>query len=417
VPRAGAWALAACFLVCAFSWKASATGTDSTGALPVLRLSGFVKTDYWVDSRSVVASREDLFLLYPAPPLPDAGGNDIHADPVFNFSAITSRVALHVSGPTAFGAQTSGLVEADFSGVTNADINGLRLRHAWMKLDWERWELLLGQWWHPLFAPEVIPTVVSLNTGAPFQPFIRNPQVSLAFRHGRSRLQLAAIAQRDNASDGPRGTSPDYLREGLLPNLHLQWSWTDGRLTGGLAADVKRLRPRLVNDFDGIQTHDHLTTWAWMGYARYRHGSLDLKGKLIAGQNLSEHLMLGGYGEQLPETYGAGWAAPRYVPLNHLTAWANILYGDKVRYGLFGGWSRNLGARERINGPWYGRGHDIAWISRVAPSVTFSSGKVGLALELEVTTAAYGTPDARGKVRDTTPVTNARMLFTGMYFF
>lgn len=388
--------------------------SDSARAEPAaaLRVSGFVKTDYWVDSRSVVAAREDLFLLYPSGRLPDVEGSDLNGDPVFNFSAITSRIAAHLSGPIAFGARTSGLIEADFSGVTNADINGLRLRHAYMMLEWDRVGLMLGQWWHPLFAVDAVPSVVSLNTGAPFQPFIRNPQVSLHLKRGRSVFLLAAIAQRDNASDGPRGTSPDYLRQGLWPNVHLQWIRHGEMLSGGLALDYKSLRPRLVTG-SGLKTTGRISTHAMMGYMRYQKNLLEVKGKAIWGQNLSEHLLMGGYAER--HTLAGGHV--EYTGLNHLMAWGNVLYGDRVRAGLFVGWSKNFGAGHEIKGDYYGRGHNIDYVYRLAPSVVFTSGKLSLGAELEWTVAAYGTPDGRGRVVNADDVGNLRMLVSGLYYF
>lgn len=391
-----------------------AAGSDSTRSesAPAVWVSGFVKTDYWVDSRSVVAAREDLFLLYPAARLPDAQGADLNDDPVFNFSAITSRFAVHLSGPTAFGARTGGLIEADFSGVTNADINGFRLRHAYMTLEWEWVGLLMGQWWHPLFAVDAVPSVVSLNTGAPFQPFIRNPQVSLQLRQGRSVFLLAATAQRDNASDGPLGVTPDYLRQGMLPNAHLQWIHRGEQLTGGLAVDYKSLRPRLVTDA-GLKTTGRIRTHAFMGYLGYRKDLLEVKGKAIYGQNLSEHLLMGGYAER--EVLAGGHVT--YTGLNHLMTWANILYGERTRAGLFIGWSKNFGARHEISGNYYGRGHDIDHVYRLAPSVVFTSGKVSLGTELEWTVAAYGVPDSRGRVLHADGVGNLRLLVSGLYYF
>jgi hypothetical protein len=394
----------------------AATEVDSvsswTEPVASFRVSGFVKTDYWVDSRSVVAAREDLFLLYPAGRLPDTEGADLNGDPVFNFSAITSRVAAHLSGPIAFGARTSGLIEADFSGVTNADINGFRLRHAYMMLEWDQVDLLLGQWWHPMFSVEAVPSVVSLNTGAPFQPFIRNPQASLRLKQGRSVFLFAAIAQRDNASDGPRGTSPDYLRQGLWPNVHLQWIHHGETVSGGLAMDYKSLRPRLVNG-SGVKTTGRIRTHALMGYFRYQKDLLEVKGKAIWGQNLSEHLLMGGYAEQ--DVLPGGHI--EYIGLNHLMAWGNLLYGDRIRAGLFMGWSKNLGARQEITGNYYGRGHDIGFVYRLAPSVVFTSGKVSLGTELEWTVAGYGTPDSHGRVMDAKGVGNLRLLVSGLYYF
>jgi hypothetical protein len=217
---------------------------------PAIHFKGFIKSDYWYDSRQVLASREDIFLFYPLNKLPDAGGNDLNARPSFNYSAVTSRLTGIISGPDAFGAETSGVLEADFSGVSNADINGFRLRHAYGKLRWEKTELLLGQYWHPMFVTEVFPNVISLNTGAPFQPFIRNPQVSFKQYFGNFNLNFALIAQRDQSNLGPDGFSPLYMRSTLIPNSHLQLQHKTARHVWGIAGDYKVLQPRTVNQLN-----------------------------------------------------------------------------------------------------------------------------------------------------------------------
>ncbi len=382
------------------------------------RISGFVKSDYWVDSRSVVAAREDLFLLYPAPIVPDADGKDLHGDPIYNFSAITSRILTRIDGPDAFGARVSGLIEADFSGVTNADINGFRLRHAYMKLEWERWGLLLGQWWHPMFTPEVFPTVVSLNTGAPFQPFIRNPQATLSYSNNQSRWMLSMIAQRDNASDGPKDATPEYIRNANMPNLHLQWMRASEHFTTGLAVDYKAIRPRnfIMNDDTGglHYTSETLGSYAFMAFAGYRQNLFQLKGKAIYGQNLSEHLMMGGYAESVIDNDGG---MIEYTSLNHLSVWGNILYGDQVQGGFFVGYGKNFGASDPVVGAYYGRGHDIDYLYRLAPSIVFNSGNLSFCTEVEFTAAGYGVPDHKGRVLNAREVNNLRLLFTALYFF
>ncbi|MFN2395538.1 MAG: hypothetical protein ABR597_07600 [Bacteroidales bacterium] len=388
--------------------------TEQKDEKPIsFRLSGFVKTDYWYDSRSVIAAREDLFLLFPRNIEPDVNGEDIYGDPIFNFSAITSRIAGAISGPEAFGAKTSGLLEADFSGVTNADINGFRLRHAYFKLDWPKLELLLGQWWHPMFGIGAVPTVISLNTGAPFQPFIRNPQVSVTYKSGKNHILLSAIAQRDNASDGPRGVTPDYLRQSALPNFHVQFFRKGESSSVGVGVDYKILRPALVTE-SLYKTAETLGTFALMGYFRNRWDLWDVKAKAIFGQNLSEHLMLGGYAENNIDPLTGEVS---YTPLNHFMTWANVVYGENRQVGLFLGYSKNYGALDPVVGNYYGRGHDIDYLYRIAPSFSIISGKVQFSSEIEYTAAAYGTPDNMGIVRNAQPVGNVRVLFTGFYFF
>ncbi len=386
--------------------------TTSTGS-PLVKISGFVKTDYWIDSRTVVGAREDLVHLFPANINPDINGRDLHADRSFNYSAIASRVAAQISGPDAFGGRVTGLIEADFTGVTNQDINGLRLRHAFVRIHWETFDLLMGQWWHPMFVTEVFPTVAALNTGAPFQPFIRNPQLALSYDRGKTRWQFALIGQRDNASDGPVGPSSDYIRQAGIPNAHIQWTVYTREGIFGLAADYKVLRPEKVSSL-GYYTNERMGNYAFMAYGRLRPGLWDIKVKSIYGQNMSEHLMLGGYGESVIDPV-TGVAS--YTPINHLFAWLNILYGERVQGGVFMGYAHNYGSRHEISGRYFGRGSDIAYVYRMAPSFTVNSGRLSMCAELEYTVAAYGDPDSMGKVLNNREVGNMRLLFTTLYYF
>ncbi len=402
---------------CLLSMALMGNGQEAgkTEGLPVwgIRFGGFVKSDYWYDSRRVVAAREDLFLLFPASQYTDRQGNDINAQPGFNYSAITSRITGIIYGADAFGARTSGLIEADFSGVTNADINGFRLRHAFGKLRWEKSELLFGQFWHPMFVTEVFPNVISLNTGAPFQPFIRNPQIAFTRFMGKHSLQLTLLSQRDNASDGPQGPKPDYLKNALWPNVHLQWQLNAGHYTLGAAADFKNLKPKLITDSLFI-TNETLNSWAFMAYAKYSVDNWALRVKTIYGQNLTEHLMLGGYAVRQTEPERG---FEKYTPTNHLFVWSNITWGKKVQPGIFIGYAKNFGTSHQNNGTYYSRGHNIAYLYRVAPSVSFISNKIQISTELEYTSAAYGQPDNFGKVINNSETANLRALLTFFYFF
>lgn len=397
------------------AWSAFGQVNDESQKSPAfgIRFGGFVKSDYWYDSRRIVAAREDLFLLFPAYEMADRQGNDINAAAGFNYSAITSRLTGTIFGPDAFGAKTSGVIEADFSGVTNADINGFRLRHAFGKLRWEKSELLFGQFWHPMFVTEVFPNVISLNTGAPFQPFIRNPQIAFTRYFGKNSLQLTLLSQRDNASDGPQGPKPDYLRNSLLPNLHLQWQYKNQSFTMGAAADFKRLKPKMVTDSLFI-TNETIDSWAFMAYGKYATRNLAIRFKTIYGQNLTEHLMLGGYAVR--ETNLAN-GMQSYTPTNHLFVWGNITYGKKVQPGLFAGFAKNYGTTHQNEGIYYSRGHNIAYLYRIAPSLSFISNKVQISTELEYTVAAYGQPDSHGVVQNPSEIANLRALLTFFYFF
>ncbi len=380
-----------------------------------IQFKGFVKSDYWYDTRQVFASREDLFLFYGLNEKLDLNASDINARPCFNYSAITSRLTGVISGPDAFGAKTSGVIEADFSGVSNADINGFRLRHAFGKLKWKNDALLFGQYWHPMFVTEVFPNVVSLNTGAPFQPFIRNPQLSYTHYFGKLNANLVFITQRDNSNDGPLGYNASYMKNAIVPNIHLQLQYKDEHHVFGVAGDYKFLRPRLATD-SLFSTHQTIASYAAMAYWKYTKGDFVWRFKSIYGQNLTEHLMLGGYAVK---TLDSTSMLETYTPTNHLFVWGNANYTlkKKIQLGIFGGYAKNFGTTEQNIGKYYSRGSDVAYLYRIAPSVSFISNKVQISTELEYTVAAYGMPDLMGIVQNSKEIPNTRLLLTFFYFF
>ncbi len=151
-----------------------------------------------------------------------------------------------------------------------------------------------------------------------------------------------------------------------------------------------------------------------MAFAGYRQNLFQLKGKAIYGQNLSEHLMMGGYAESVIDTIQNHI---KFTPLNHLSVWTNILYGNRIQGGLFLGYGKNFGASDQVAGAYYGRGSDIGYLYRLAPSVVFNSGNLSFCTEVEFTAAGYGVPDYKGRVLNAREVNNVRLLFTALYFF
>lgn len=377
------------------------------------KISGFVKSNYWFDSRKVDGSRDDLFLYYPKKPAIDPAGNDINKAFNANFSAINTRLALTINGPQLLNAVVTGYIESDYTGVTNADVDGLRLRHAFVKLRWTNDELLLGQYWHPMFVPEVFPEVFAFNTGAPFQPFIRNPQLSYKHHFERITLEAAFIMQRDNNSDGPLGRSHIYMQEAGIPNSHLQLVFKPGKHIFGAALDHKVIQPRTITD-KKFKTDELLPSLSGMLFWKWKKAETDVSFKAIVGQNLTEHLMLGGYAVA---TYDSLTGLETYTPTNHLFLWGGMHYGNQYRWGLFGGYAKNFGTSVQNAGIYYGKGSDVDQLFRLSPSFSYRNGPLCLASELEWTIARFGIPDEHGRVKQTSPTHNVRLLLVATYFF
>ncbi len=383
-----------------------------------IRFSGFVNAQAFFDSRQIVESRAGMVSLFPREVVRDAEGNDIHARAQFNQAAMTTRLRGSITGPVALGAETRGVIETDFTGSSNADNNGLRLREAWIQLGWKRFEVLIGQYWHPLYVDEIRPRTIGLNLGAPFHPFARHNQVRMAYKAGGLRIIAVAASQRDYASDGPEGRSPSYLRNAVLPNLDLQLQYTKGILLAGAGVDYKTILPRLSAEFppDGLyRTSEQLGSWAVTAFAMVDFTRLQVRTQMIWGQNLTEFIMLGGYIEKDIDPMNHRIT---YAPASQLSAWADLCTkGKRVKFGMLAGYAANLGYDGPAAGAYYGMGKDVDYLYRVAPRVEWYSGRLMLALETEYTVAAYGTPGDDGLVRNSSEIGNLRCLAAAFYFF
>ena len=384
-----------------------------------IKFTGFVKTDVFYDTRQSSASnglREGHFYLFPDNVLRDAAGNDLNANPSFHILNIQTRLRGDITGPDAFGAKTSGAIEAEFFGTSETDLNGFRLRHAYVRLDWTSTSLLTGQYWHPLFPVESFPGTVSFNTGAPFIPFSRNPQVRLTQKVGQMSFSITAYSQRDFTSPGPDGNSNKYLRNGVLPGLNLQFRIPAGKsVTGWAGIDYKKLRPEIKTAMN-METDATIGSIAAFANIKIKTVPLNVSLMWIYAQNASDLMMLGGYA--VSEITSVINDFKSYTTLNSSNFWIDMsTNGKKVSFGIFTGYSKNLGAGEEIAGAVYGRGNNIDNLFRVSPRITFTEGRLSFAAEIESTTAAYGTMQTDGTVTGTNNVNNLRLLLSTIYKF
>lgn len=408
---------------------------DTTGLKkPKVEFSGFLRLDYWYDSRMNSESLDGLFIFYPLPVKLDANEIDLNANEAINSLALATRLRTNITMPNLLNAKPSILVEADFTGMST--IVHMRFRHAFAKFVWNNGtELNAGLTWHPMFVTEVFPHVASLNTGAPFQSFNRSPQITLKQPLAPGlKLILSALSQSDYKSYGPEfdinsaNTKPtssvNYQRYSLVPNLHAQLQYSNKIITAGLAADYKNLRPilatkSLITPANSFSTNERIKSFSYMAYVKVQTGLFTAKFKGMLGQNLADHLMLGGYAVS---TIDSLTGKQTYTPLNHIFAQANFTYGKTIMPGIFIGYAKNLGATENVvNDPLkiYARGADIAQLYRITPNLTYKNKSLTLIAEVEHTIAAYGTIDfaQKAKVINTSKVSNTRALIVVQYEF
>jgi hypothetical protein len=405
--------------------------------------SGYVNTDIFIDSRQTVMAREGEWLFYPENVKPDAEGKDINAKATYNILSIQTRVSATITGPEIFKARTSGLIEGEFYGNISANINSFRLRHAWVKLNWAKTELLLGQTWHPLYVPTCSPDPVSLNGGAPFIIFTRNPQVRITRQFGNFKLILAALSQVDATSNGPDGPSPKYLRNSVVPELAIQVQYNllnadkNTEFLIGASVDYLILTPRLNTEvirkkaYDTVvnsvpEHHDAVvetyktssksTALTANIFAKLKLRSVTLKAGGVYGGNCYAFNMIGGYA--VKSTVDPMRGIVDYATISTASIWADFkTNGPRWSAGIFSAFSRNLGAGTDVTGTYYSRGSNIDYLYRVAPRLVLTVSKLKIASELDYTVAAYGKTAGDGTVSDSKEIGNLRILIGVFYYF
>ncbi len=351
---------------------------------------GFVNPHYYADSRSVVGGREDMMLFFPKPIVKDSLGNDLNDGWQADMLAITARLGLTIKGPDIWGAKTKAYIEGDFTGSTNATINDLRLRHAYIDLNWEHHRLLAGQYWYAMVIHEIMPMTNPLNMGSPFHCYARQPQVRYEYHLDAFEAVAVAQWQLDNMSQGLlNGTATSstlFARHSMIPELNFQLRYNTGNLFFGAAVNVKTIQPMVQTVATAVQPsqkkHSSLT---YSVFGKVNLGEVTLKAQTLLNNSLYEGCSLGGY-LMLADGSFEDW--------HFNTVWLDIERNSgHWRPGIFLGFAKNLDYGNTNFVHCFGRGHDMEYLWRIQPRLTYTTLK-GLSFtgEAEYTRAGYADP-------------------------
>ncbi len=351
---------------------------------------GFVNPHYYADSRSVVGGREDMMLFFPKPIVKDSLGNDLNDGWQADMLAITARLGLTIKGPDIWGAKTKAYIEGDFTGSTNATINDLRLRHAYIDLNWEHHRLLAGQYWYAMVIHEIMPMTNPLNMGSPFHCYARQPQVRYEYHLDAFEAVAVAQWQLDNISQGLLNGVPTsstlFARHSMIPELNFQLRYNTGNLFFGAAVNVKTIQPMVQTVATAVQPsqkkHSSLT---YSVFGKVNLGEVTLKAQTLLNNSLYEGCSLGGY-LMLADGSFEDW--------HFNTVWLDIERNSgHWRPGIFLGFAENLDYGNANFVHCFGRGHDMEYLWRIQPRLTYTTLK-GLSFtgEAEYTRAGYADP-------------------------
>lgn len=384
------------------------------------KLYGFIRNYITADTRAVNAGTEDLYYYMPKD-VSMKDGYDQNAGFNWRFVSLTTRLGLDVSGYKWGKMGISGKVEADFYNFsTSSVVPVLRLRQAFVKLNWDDSpvSLTLGQAWHPVGVD--LPHMTNLESGAPFNPFNRSPQVTLDVNLGSGFGLTASVLYLNHyLPTGPAGKSKDYYKYGL-PEMYLGFSYKNGGFLGKLGLDMVNSRPYrtttdwLVEDATNKtrEVKSLLSTFSPFLFLQFTKGMFQLRAKSILAQSGEQLNLLSGYGVHSYNSDGT----ITYTPMQDWASFVSFQYGKKFQVMCMLGYMKQFGTTKDLcnNQLWMNTAADtkIQQAFRATPTVAWNLGKFTISLEYNLTTAQFGEGDrnARGLYTSTHWVMNHRFI-------
>ncbi len=368
------------------------------------KLYGFIRNYVTADTRAVNAGTEDLYYYMPKD-VSMKDGYDQNAGFNWRFVSLTTRLGLDVSGYKWGKMGISGKVEADFYNFsTSSVVPVLRLRQAFVKLNWDDCpvSLTLGQAWHPVGVD--LPHMTNLESGAPFNPFNRSPQLTVDVNLGSGFGLTASVLYLNHyLPTGPAGKSKDYYKYGA-PEFFLGFAYKNAKFTGKLGVDMVNIRPYRtiadwrVQDAQGptIKVKSLMTTFSPFVFLQYTSGKFQLRAKSILAQ-AGEHMnLLSGYGVHAFNEDGT----IEYTPMQDWASFVSFSYGKKFQVMGMLGYMKQLGTTRDVTTIWINNSADqhIQQAFRATPTVAWNLGKFTVSLEYNITAAEFGSGDrdARG---------------------
>lgn len=388
---------------------------------------GQIRADLFYNSRVNEESVDGLFYGYPKDYKYDSRGEDLNDEANSNMYLVYSRLGLNVKGPKLGNAKTSAKIEFDFRG-SGSTLSTVRLRHAYLNLDWEKSSLLVGQTWNPLYG-DVAPQILNLNMGSPFQPFGRAPQVRYRYNHNNLQLTASALWQSQYLSAGPDENditktvkNNKFIKNSCLPEIYLGADYKTKNLLIGGGIDIISLVPRTqasINDSTIYKINERITSVSGEVHVKYTSPMWYIAAKSVLGSNLTHASMLGGYGVKSIDPITT---EQEYTPNRNSSSWINVVYGKKWKVGVFGGYMKNLGTDDAIdsNAPtkMYGSGTNVDQIVSGSAEVTYNLPNWKMGIEYNYTTAWYGDLNTNnGKVINTHSINNNRIVASIIFMF
>ena len=241
----------------------------------------------------------------------NSGGTNNSDDPLFatptnqgntSISVRQTRLGLKLEGPNIWHAKTRGQIETDFFGgfpaVGVGDNFGIvRLRLAFIRLDWEKTALEAGQDWM-VFAPNNPVSIAAAaipQMAAAGNPWSRLPQIRVERRWAGGRVFWQGAVLAPSTGDSPTATtSPFFLQPttgaaSRAPFVQSRVAFSDTNWLGtkktgsvGLSGQYGRARVANTSGNNQIESIGAAADWNFPIFPR-----LTINGEAFIGRNLA----------------------------------------------------------------------------------------------------------------------------------
>lgn len=386
-----ALSIAACF-------PAFGGESDVYSNKPKLKPYGFIRNYMVFDTRENYAGTQDLYYYMPKDNKFNEAGEDLNANPSFRFLSLTTRLGLDVTGLQYGKTKMGGKIEADFYCMSGS-VAVLRLRQAYMHFTWDnlgvsqkgRIVLNAGQTWHPMAVD--LPNMVNLESGAPFSPFNRSPQIMMHYDFvPHLTLTAGIITPMQYLPVGPDGKSANYMKYGLIPEMYAGLAFKGGGFVAKAGVDFFSIRPYKTTP-ESVISKSRLNCLSPFAFVQYTSGSFQVKAKAILAES-GEHMnLLSGYAGYVVSP-GDDWS---FAPQRDFASFISAKYGRKWQVMGMLGYMKLLGIKGIPDNVekgtyWFNTSGDMNMLQaiRFTPTVSYTVGKFQFALEYNVTTCEYG---------------------------
>lgn len=387
------------------------------------KISGFARSDVFMDTRQALSFRENIMLFAPREPCILHGG-DVNSVGTFNITPLRSFLRLDAHDAISNGKKIQATIQLDFLGANEDTLSAVRVWYAYFEIKGRRDKVVIGQLRHPLRLLQVYPRALTFNVAE----ILAVPQIRWVHHFTERTHLLAAIHSEflecswGQITPGINVDSPQFLQNSMKPAFAVRLQYEHEKYIVGAGYDVRSIVPRLVT-LTGYSTSQEIAASWITAFAGFTSRNFLLRWQSLVGQNTTPANLLGGaalsscFSPSNQCTYTNLWAATHWLDFE-------VTRHPVVHPGFFLGYSpvfhvdKQLYFDPTTHKPVIFTFNDrLQTVLRVAGRLTGEWEPVKVGMEYIYAFAQYGDRNAGGQIINPVNVSMGRLLFVMWVYF